>query len=500
MRRSIERTLLAWILGALGLGSVLVALVAYVVTLEEMQEVFDANLKAVAETISGYHGAHREAGVRGAARPPAPDAVPGEYDIVMQTWTPEGLRTYASHPRVELPFTRETGLAHVRAGGADWVVYSLATADGVAQAGQSLAARRFMARESAGEVLPPLLVLIAVVAALLVLGLRRGLKPLDAAAADIAARSAASLQAIPGDDAPRELAPLVASINGLMARLDEALSAQRRFLADAAHELRTPLTALRLQHQLLGRVSDEAARRETLAELEQGIDRAQHLVEQLLQVSRAEPDGEALRLQAVDLGALSRDVVAAFAARADRLGIDLGAGPTPPVHVRADPHQLTVLLNNLVDNALRYTPGGGAVDVGVVEHAGRPALVVSDTGPGIPEQERARAFDRFFRGDGARALGREGQGSGLGLAIVKAIADRHGASVALGTPAAGRGLEARVSFACAEAMPGPAGGDDVTGASSGRGGSGVGGQDAAHRRELDALAPEREQDLRGRPD
>jgi signal transduction histidine kinase len=444
MKPSIERTLLAWLLGVLSLGSVLVALVTYLSTLEEMNEFFDANLKAVAETVGRRDAARTP--TPGAAAAPAtpvlPGASTGEYEIVAMAWTLQGERTFASHTGIDLPFTTVEGQSHVRIGGEEWVVHTSVGEQGVAQAAQSLVARRYMARESAGEVLAPLLVLVLAVVGLLVFGLRRGLKPLDAAAADIAARSAATLAPIAAADVPREMAPLVASINGLMARLDSAMGAQRRFLADAAHELRTPLTALRLQQQLLARSTDEASRHEALARMEQGIDRAQRLLEQLLQISRAEPDGEALRLQTVDLAALAKETVAAFAPRAEHIGVDLGATTVPGLAVRGDLHQLRVLLNNLVDNALRHTPAGGVVDVGTAEREGRAALFVVDSGPGIAEAERERVFDRFFRG----AEARDGTGSGLGLAIVKAIATRHAAQVRLATPASGRGLRIEVIF------------------------------------------------------
>ena len=303
-----------------------------------------------------------------------------------------------------------------------------------------------MAGESAVQIMAPLLSLVAAVGALLAYGLRRGLEPLDHAARDVAARSATSLQPIPTDDVPEELSPLVVAISGLMARLDEAFTAQRRFLADAAHELRTPLTALRLQQQLLARAPDEASRREALVALEQGIERSQRLIEQLLQVSRAEPDGEPLHLEPVDLDALTMEVVSSLSPKADRLGIDLGAGLPTGARVAADRNHVEVLLTNLVDNALRYTPKGGVVDVCTAIDGDAVELVVTDTGPGIPEAERERVFDRFYRGEKATVLARDTGGSGLGLAIVKAIALRHGATALLSTPPAGRGLEVRVRF------------------------------------------------------
>jgi signal transduction histidine kinase len=245
---------------------------------------------------------------------------------------------------------------------------------------------------------------------------------------------------------PAEITPLVSSINELMARLSLALSTQRRFLADTAHELRTPVTALRLQLQLLQRSKDEARRSEAMAELAAGIERSQHLIEQLLNMARFGPDGESMRREPVDLADLARSVVGAMSAKAEHRGLDLGAAGNPGIVVEGDANQLTVLLNNLVENALRYTPAGGVVDVEASVVEGRPMLRVVDSGPGVEAAERERVFGRFYRSQSAPGQARDLAGSGLGLAIVRAIADLHAAVVSLHTPPSGRGLEVRVVF------------------------------------------------------
>ena len=441
---SIRRTLLIRILGALSLGSVLVALSTYLVTLEEMDEVFDADLRNVAEAVASYHHAGHQASGPAPLDLPVRTDVPDDSEIVTLTWTPDGARVYSSDPRVHLPFSATEGLSRPVLDGETWIVYSSVRPAGVAQAAQRVAARQEMASESAGKVFPPMLGLVLLIAALLVFALRRGMQPLDAAAADIARRSAASLEPIPTDDAPAEIVPLVGSINGLMHRLDVAFTAQRRFFADAAHELRTPITALRLQLQLLERAADAGEHKRALAELHAGVERSQRLVQQLLQLARADPDGATLEHAPLDLAALVRTQVAALSAKAEQAGLDLGADAATPVPAMGDEAQLSVLLENLIENALRYTTAGGVVDVSASLEEGRPLLRVVDDGPGIPEPERQRAFERFFRGESAQS--RAPDGSGLGLAIVKAIAERHHATVELALAAAGRGLEVRVRF------------------------------------------------------
>lgn len=229
-----------------------------------------------------------------------------------------------------------------------------------------------------------------------------------------------------------------------MQRLNLAFTAQRRFLADAAHELRTPITALRLQLQLLERTTDDGERQRALSELHSGVDRSQRLVQQLLLVARTEHDGEATKLAPLDLAALVRAQVAAMSFKAERAGLDLGANASEPVLAVGDELRLGVLLENLIENALRFTPAGGVVDVSARIENGQPLIRVVDDGPGIPEADRDRLFERFHRGEAAQS--RSPEGSGLGLAIVKAIAERHGATVDLCTPTSGLGLEVRVRF------------------------------------------------------
>ncbi len=448
--RSIERYLLSWVLGALALSAVLMGVVVYLVTLDELNEVYDANLHQTAQALGSHNASASE------LTAPLPPSGLKESDgddafedagIVTTLWTLQGRRVYTSDPHAALPFLARKGLTRATVGGEPWIIYTDVGRNGIAQAAQRVEARHRIAAEAASKILPALVLLMLAIAALVVFALRRGLRPLDEAANEIAARSARSLAPMAADETPAELSPLVRALNGLMQRLADALAAQRRFLGDAAHELRTPVTALRLQLQLLERAGDAQAKREAMRELNAGVQRSQQLVEKLLQVARADPDAEERRIDSVDLGELARQVVAAFSRKAESLGIDLGAdAPAQPLLVQGEAEELLVLLNNLIENALRYAPAGSVVDVQAGWCEGRPLLRVTDNGPGIPAHELARVFDRFYRGSEAQALAREPGGSGLGLAIVRAIALRHGAGVSLHTPACGCGLEVRVVF------------------------------------------------------
>jgi len=276
--RSLERDLLRWIVGTLALGTVLVTAVAYWVTHAEMQEVFDTELKTIAEGVARMHYANRD--WTGSAELPLRHDEPDDVEIVTVSWTADGRRLYTSDPRVALPFIPVEGHSEPVVDGEHWIVHTVVRHGYVAQAAQRQWQRQQMAGESAAQISSVLVGLVAGVGVLLVYSLRRGLAPLDAAARDIATRSAGALEPIGSETVPRELKPVLDSTNALLQRLAAAFSGQRRFLADAAHELRTPVTALRLQLQLLQRSPDEASREGALAELQAGVDRSQHLVEQ----------------------------------------------------------------------------------------------------------------------------------------------------------------------------------------------------------------------------
>jgi two-component system OmpR family sensor kinase len=228
--------------------------------------------------------------------------------------------------------------------------------------------------------------------------------------------------------------------------LQAALQAQRQLVADAAHELRTPLAALLLQTQLVERADAEPARAAALAELRLGLQRATRVVQQLLTLAREEPAAAPAAMAPVALDALIEALLEEYRpiAAAKSIAITLSPAAQPP-RVMGEAAALRTLFANLLDNALRYTPAGGAVSVSLRQQGASVAVTIEDSGPGIPAQERERVFDRFYRRAGV-----EPEGSGLGLAIVKAIADRHGIKVALDSAAAG-GLAVRIEAPVAPA-------------------------------------------------
>jgi len=235
---------------------------------------------------------------------------------------------------------------------------------------------------------------------------------------------------------------LVGSLNDLLQRLQRAIESQGQFVADAAHELRTPLTAIQLQLQVLQRAESQSERDAALQRLSEGIRRSTHLVQQLLTLARQEPGSAAPEKESIDLRELAERVAADFELFARDKTIDLKLDLQTAV-VPGEAEGLRVMLNNLVENAIRYTPAGGRVSVIVRRGDGESTVEVNDSGHGIPEDQRGRVFDRFYRAGGRDSVGESGgdfEGSGLGLAIVKRVVDRHSGRIDLGAGSGGTGL------------------------------------------------------------
>jgi len=250
---------------------------------------------------------------------------------------------------------------------------------------------------------------------------------------------------LPDNRLPEEVVPVVRALNALLARLATALDTQKAFVADAAHELRTPLAAVQIQSQLVARAKDDASRKEALDDLQAGITRATRLAEQLLALARSEPDGKS-ETKPVDLHALLDECVGASVLVAQQRGVDLGIEASEPATISGDGNALRVMFNNLIDNATKYTPDGGRVDVCLQVKDGNPTVEIADTGSGIPADERERVFDRFYRaGMGASRARTDVAGSGLGLAIVRRIAVQHDAKVSLAESKSG-GLLVSIQF------------------------------------------------------
>lgn len=314
------------------------------------------------------------------------------------------------------------------------------------QIAEPIAGRESLARHITLKMLMPTFIAFPVLALLIWFGVGTGLQPLEQLKQEIKQRAANRLEPVAMSGVPEEVAPLVLALNELFSRLEKTFEAERRFTADAAHELRTPLAALKIQAQVALRSTDEAERHAALEKVLRGTDRATRLVEQLLTLARVDPEAAAIRYKQVELRGLAATVMADLALVAHTKQIEMVLEDSLPCSVSGDKAQLGILLRNLLDNAIRYTPAGGQVSV-AVHHANGVALEVRDTGPGISAYEREHVLQRFYR-----IAGSDEEGSGLGLSIVRRIAELHGAKLELLDNESGKGLLARVVWTKTELL------------------------------------------------
>ena len=437
---SIRRHLLIALLGAMFVVMLLGGWATYNAARDEAGTLFDYQLKQIALSL-------RDQTFQGSAEALARDE---SLDYVIRVWDLTGLTVYYSQPHQSLPELTRLGYSTADTREGAWRVFAIQYHGMTIAVAQPMRVRDRLAAEAAWSSLKPFFVLLPVLGILVWILVSHGLHPLSRLARSVKARTPDSLEPLADAGVPEEVKPLVVSLNDLLSRLKGALDLQRAFVADAAHELRTPLTALQLQVQLVERAPSEAERVATLADLKNGLQRASHVVQQLLTLARQEPGATEHRSEPVNLAQVVRECVVAHEQVADARRIDLGvARAEESIQVYGDSEALRILLSNLIGNALRFTPAGGCVDVACGIDGGRAFMEVADTGPGIPPAERERVFDRFYRraaaieprDDGVGSAG----GSGLGLSIVRSIAERHEAMVTLGESEAG-GLLARVEF------------------------------------------------------
>ena len=351
-----------------------------------------------------------------------------ESRVVLQVLQPAGIWVSRSNtPTLDLPTNLPDGMQTVTVSDETWriIVKPLATGSRIA-VGQQTLVRNEIARDSALRTLLPFLVLIPVLLILVSALIRRMFKPVKQLALDLDQRAQQDLREIMDDHVPSEIRPFVVAINRLLTRVAQSVALQRRFLADAAHELRSPLTALSLQAERLGASDLSALARQRLEVLQGGLQRSRQLLDQLLALARAQEPGK-VQATKVSLRRVCHRVLEDLMPLAQAKSIDLGFEGDHDAELLTQEMDLIILVRNLVDNAVRYTPDGGKVDLSIEKFEDKTLLRVEDSGPGIADEERLRVFDPFYR-----IVGNDELGSGLGLSIVKTIADRIGAVISLG--------------------------------------------------------------------
>lgn len=438
---SIRRWLLGWLIFGLAAASGIAGFGIFHTAREEANELFDYELRTVALSLpsnlaSALSAEQANPGFEGIA----------DDRIVIEIWDRTGTLVYHSLKVPTLERYPE-GIRTIERDEYHWRIFGLQQRDRFIQVAQPFSVREDLALRLALHTLWPLWLMVPATIVLVLLVVSRGLAPIRWLSLALSTRSIDSLEPLRLDGkVPVEIHPLVEALNDLLQRLNIASQAQRRFVADAAHELRSPLAALKLQLQSAARDGSLKAEDTTLERVEGRLNRIIHLVQQLLTLAR-EDASPATSMKPVSLRRLCEQAVGDFSLLAEAKRIDLGlecAAPSTPddtYAVLAEQHSLTVLLNNLIDNAIRHTPDGGKVDVILKRTPGDGVgFDVVDNGPGIPERELGRVLDRFYRAEGA-----QGQGSGLGLAIAAQIAQRHQARLTLRNNEGGIGLSASVT-------------------------------------------------------
>ena len=430
---SLRGRLLWLLLIAVALAALVQGALAYYAAGHEADEIFDYHMQQIALATRGS--------AIGSVQPIEHDVEEANFDFVIQVWSRDGTPVFASTKRAELPRQARPGFSDVTAHGTEYRVFSMETATQVIQVSQERSARRELAGTLVLRIVGPVMLLAPVLMLAVWWVVTQSTRPLARARRQIARRAADELSPLVAPGLPDEVRPLVDEINLLFARLTEAFAAQRDFVADAAHELRSPLAALRLQVQSMQRATNTEARAVAAPRLLAGIDRMGRLVDQMLVLARQDTAAEPLGGAPVDLRAIATLAIGDVLPSAQERRIDLGIIDAETNSVNGEPEALRILFRNLLENAIKYAPEGGTVDVAIRVQQGQAAVEIADSGPGIPVDERNRAFARFFRLPGSTAAG-----SGLGLAIAQSIARRHHATITLGTSSRLGGLLVTVQF------------------------------------------------------
>ncbi|MCH2219407.1 MAG: ATP-binding protein [Dechloromonas sp.] len=442
---SLRRRLLGLLLGGVSAAWLATMVFSYIDAHHEVDELFDAQLSQAAQTLLALASHDAGEGVEdlGAA------GHKYQRQLRFQIWRADGKLVIRSNNAPETPLTTAGGFSETRGDEGHWRHFSQwnDSRNLQVQVSENHHIRDELIGQIAWRLLFPALLGLPLIGIWVWLATRQGLSSLNGVARQIASRDPQQLQAIHPLAAPEEIRPLIEALNGLFQRVEQTIEAERRFTADAAHELRTPLAALQAQLQVAQRARDSEEHDRSLQQLQNGLTRAAHLVDQMLLLARLDPESGLPDPQPVDLAALAESVCADLGPQILARDIDFDFATVSPATLTGQGEWLRVLIRNLVDNAVRYTPEGGRVSVRITRDGDSLTLSVSDSGPGIPPEERTAVLQCFHRLNQT-----EQPGSGLGLAIVARIAALHGAQLYLDSDPMTKGLHIGVQFAtrCAE--------------------------------------------------
>lgn len=435
---SLQLQLLAWTLTFVGAVWLILSVVAWREAESEAEELFDAHLAQTAALLVIL--SREESG-------DLPEELPSHRyarKVAFQIWTDKGKLLARSTTAPREPLTDQSkGFSDRRIDGRYWRIYSKHDERHHHQilVAETYEARNAVGKELAKHLLMPLIFALPMLALGLVLLMRQHFKPLHRLATSIGQRSPDRLDPIALTGVPSEIQPIIEQTNRLLQRVSDSIDQERRFTADAAHEIRTPLAVIRTYAQVAVAATDPEERQRALLSVVQASDRATHLLAQLLTMARLDNEALTRNFVACDLRKIAVDVIADITPQALEQQVEVMLDEGSAAWVRGEPALLAVLLRNLIDNAIRYSPSGTFVAVTIKRTKDEVRLTVSDQGPGIPEAERERVLSRFTRLSGNAA-----PGSGLGLSIAHRIAQIHGSTLTLQDGPGEYGLSVCVSF------------------------------------------------------
>jgi len=458
MNLSIRRRLLVAVLSAVLLAWIYMATSSYLDISKEIEELLDAQLAQSARALLAFNTTNLEEKTPLAGKsdkedhnlPDVPERLFGhryENKLAFQIWTNENkLVLRSANAPVEIPLTdKEYGYDDQTVAGHRWRIFSLPDDNStiVVKVGERYDIRQELIGNVATKTLQPIVIALPLLALLIWLGIGRAMAPLIKLARQVESRAPNHLQPVETEGVPKEAKPLVSSINNLFSRLEMAFDGERRFTSDAAHELRTPLAGLKAQAYVALTTNSSENRESALNKVVKGVDHATHLVQQLLTLARLDPEQGIAEYEDINLSNVTGEALANLIPYAETKGINLSMTDENIEDkniIKGNKDALSILLRNLTDNAIRYTPQGGIIDVSIFRKDKHIILRFADSGPGIPADDREQVFKRFYR-----RLGTQASGSGLGLSIVSRIAELHHAKLTL-SDSIHQGLQIDVTF------------------------------------------------------
>jgi len=442
---SIRAHILLWILGSLILIWIGINYATYYQSRHEVEELFDAELAQIAGVLSQI--AVNQKLLYADIDPKLKQRIYGhryEKKIAFQIWQYDRLLLYSAYaPQTRL--SSRGGYSDQQINDKSWRVFKLQLDEQHMEiyTAESYDVRKELILELTRNSLYPLTSMIPILLLLIWIGIGRGLAPVHKVARQVAQRSPDNLEPVEaGFNLPTEIKPLINAINSLFQQLHNAFERERRITSDAAHELQTPLASIKAQAQVAMRASSDLDKRHALEQISEGINRATHMVHQLLVMARLDPQANSYEMHTIDLADVARNILVTLDKDAYKKHIELTLDAEHTCPITGNEAAMQILVGNIVSNAIRYSPAKGKVEVSITRQNGKTTLCVLDSGPGIPEQEHERIFERFYRGEGKQHI----MGSGLGLSIVQRIAQLHHAEISIQNRAETTGLQFCVYF------------------------------------------------------